>query len=318
MNTAVPLVSVIVPAFNAESWIHEAVGSVTTQSYGHLEIIVVDDGSTDATRVVVAEFQDSRLQVITQEQRGACAARNRGLSLATGSLIQFLDADDVLSSEKIARQVDALKHAAPATIASCEWVHLGSHGIRRPSEQNAWRVTDPIDWLVASLRGGGMMQPAAWLTPRAVIDRAGTWNELLTLHDDGDFFARVLAHAAANLFVDDAVVMYRDNPVGLSKKRNRKAAESALAVCRSRHAVIIERRSDPDALSAIATQYAQFAYEFAPTDSDLADQALDEIAFLGVAPQPIIGGTMFRAVMRLAGFPAAMGFRGFSQRLRTQ
>jgi hypothetical protein len=108
--------------------------------------------------------------------------------------------------------------------------------------------------------------------------------------------------------------MYRDNPSGLSRKRSRPAAESALAVCRSRHVVIIERRSDKEARSAIATQYAQFAYEFARSAPDLAAQAVDQIKSLEVGPEPVVGGTMFRIATRVAGFPTAMGIRNRSYR----
>jgi glycosyltransferase involved in cell wall biosynthesis len=305
---------VIIPAFNAAQWIRESISSVTAQTYSHLEIIVVNDGSTDHTAQIVAELTDPRIHLLSQGQRGAAAARNAGLGVASGRLIQFLDADDLLSPEKIERQVVALERESTASIASCEWVHFGDGGVRKAEQRSAWPVRDPIDWLVRSLRGGGMMQPAGWLTPRTVIDRAGPWNEKLTLHDDGDFFARVLAASDANLFVDDAVVFYRDNPRGLSRQRSRPAAESAFAVCESRHSVIASRRRDRAAHSAIATQYAQFAYEFASSAPDLTARALEQIAALGAPPDAVVGSTVFRRAARLAGFSTAMRLRRLTSR----
>jgi glycosyltransferase involved in cell wall biosynthesis len=316
VTTRAPLVSVIIPAFNAGRWIRDSTGSVITQTYSNLELIVVDDGSTDQTPVFLAELADPRVHVIRQAQLGAAAARNMGLSVARGELIQFLDADDLLSANKIEMQVRALGSAERGCIASCEWVHVTRAEIRKPLETTAWCTEDPIEWLVQSLRGGGMMQPAGWLTPRELIDRAGGWNEELTLHDDGDFFARVLGESTRNIFVEDALVLYRDNAAGLSRQRSRRAAESALAVCRSRHAVIIARRSDIEARSAIATQYAQFAYEFLKDHPDLADQALAEIRTLAVAPDPVIGGPLFRIVAQVSGFPTALGIRRMLSGLR--
>jgi glycosyltransferase involved in cell wall biosynthesis len=310
------LVSVIIPVFNAAQWIRESISSVIAQTYSHLEIIIVDDGSTDETAAVVAELTDPRIHVVRQPQRGAAAARNAGLAIASGRFVQFLDADDLLSAQKIERQVAALDQESADSIASCEWIHLGDAGIRKPEQYTCWRVRDPIEWLVRSLRGGGMMQPAAWLTPRVAIDRAGSWNEKLTLHDDGDFFARVLAACDANIFVDDALVFYRDNPRGLSRQRSRQAAESALAVCDSRRSVITSRRHDRDAHAAIATQYAQFAYEFSSSAADLASRALKQIAALDAPPDAVFGSPHFRRLMRLAGFRAAMTLRRLGARRR--
>ncbi|HMA20940.1 MAG TPA: glycosyltransferase [Gemmatimonadaceae bacterium] len=316
MTGQAQLVSVIIPAFNAAQWIRESISSVIAQTYSHLEIIIVDDGSTDDTAAVIAEFTDPRIHVVCQPQRGAAAARNAGLAIARGHFVQFLDADDLLSAEKIERQVVALEQASAGSVASCEWVHLDDAGIRKAEQRTAWRVRDPIEWLVRSLRGGGMMQPAGWLTPRAVIDRAGSWNEKLTLHDDGDFFARVLAASDANVFVDDALAFYRDNPRGLSRQRSRQAAESAFAVCESRRSVIASRRHDRDAHAAIATQYAQFAYEFASLAPDLASRALERIAAFDAAPDAVFGTLHFRRFMRLAGFRPAMLMRRLSARIR--
>jgi glycosyltransferase involved in cell wall biosynthesis len=316
VTSEAPLVSVIMPAFNAVQWIRESISSVISQSYQQLEIIVVDDGSADNTSVAAAEFTDPRIQLISQARSGAASARNSGLAVATGHYIQFLDADDLLSEHKIERQVAALKDETGDSVASCEWVHLDGGKIRKPDQRSGWRVRDPVEWLVQSLRGGGMMQPGCWLTPRAVIDRAGLWNERLTLHDDGEFFGRVLANAGANVFVEGATVLYRSNPRGLSSQRNRNATESAFAVCESRHAVIAARRNDDDALAAIATQYAQFAYEFASSAPDLAPRALRAIVALRTPVDPILGGPVFRALSRVVGFPTAMGIRSAISRFK--
>jgi glycosyltransferase involved in cell wall biosynthesis len=305
------------PAFNAGQWIRESISSVINQSYPHLEIIVIDDGSADNTSLAVAEFTDSRIHLVSQARKGAAGARNAGMAIATGDYIQFLDADDLISDQKIEQQMSALRNEPADSVASCEWVHLENGTIRKPAQRSAWRESDPIEWLVQSLRGGGMMQPACWLTPRAVIDRAGPWNENLTLHDDGEFFARVLTNANSAVFVEDATVLYRDNPRGLSRQRSRIAAESAFAVCEARHAIIAARRNDSDALAAIATQYAQFAYEFAFSAPDLSSRALQTIASLHSPVDPIVGGPVFQILMRIAGFPTAMGIRRFTRYLNT-
>ena len=305
-----PLVSVIIPALDAEPWIHVALSSVIGQTWDRLEVIVVDDGSRDGTRDVVTGMSDPRVRLVTQEHRGASAARNRGFAECSGELIQFLDADDVLGSEKIALQVTALRDAPDGSVASCAWASFSS-GIddATTTPEPVWEVSDPVEWLARSLGGEGMMQPGCWLVPRPVVEAAGPWDETLTLHDDGEYFARVLTRAARNVFVPQAMVYYRAVPGSLSRRRGRAAAESALAVCRSRHATLSAARDDDFTRRAIATQYAQFAYEFGPASRDLASAALAEMSALGVEPLSSVGGGSFKRAARLLGADAAIRLR---------
>jgi len=102
-----PRISVIIPAFNAADCVHRAVDSVLEQSFQDVELLLVDDGSTDDTRVVLAEYGD-RLRLLTKENGGPAAARNHGLQHAHGEYVAFLDADDYWKAEKLERQVELL------------------------------------------------------------------------------------------------------------------------------------------------------------------------------------------------------------------
>lgn len=99
-----PLVSIIIPCYNAESFIGEAIESALAQTYPNVEVIVIDDGSTDGSLGVIRTFGD-RIRWESGPNRGGCAARNRGIELAAGEWVQFLDADDLLYPDKLARQV---------------------------------------------------------------------------------------------------------------------------------------------------------------------------------------------------------------------
>jgi glycosyltransferase involved in cell wall biosynthesis len=102
-----PLVSVIIPTYNFASFLPKAIDSCLNQTYQNLEIIVVDDGSTDHTREVVQGFKD-KIIYIYQDNQGVSAARNTGLELATGDFITFLDADDYLTEDSIQVRLDVL------------------------------------------------------------------------------------------------------------------------------------------------------------------------------------------------------------------
>ncbi|HEX3627758.1 MAG TPA: glycosyltransferase family A protein, partial [Verrucomicrobiae bacterium] len=117
-----PLVSVLIPAYNAEKWIAETIASALGQTWPNKEIIVVDDGSTDRTLSVVRQFTSKSVNVVSQTNRGAAAARNKAYSLSQGDYIQWMDADDLLSPDKIARQMEAVEQFPDRRkMISCGW-----------------------------------------------------------------------------------------------------------------------------------------------------------------------------------------------------
>src|SRR5713101_6428833 len=101
-----PLVSILIPAYNAQSWIGETLQSAISQTWDRKEIIVVDDGSKDDTLAIARQFESCGVRVVTQKNQGAAAARNKAFSLSQGDFIQWLDADDLLASDKITKQLE--------------------------------------------------------------------------------------------------------------------------------------------------------------------------------------------------------------------
>lgn len=124
MSQESPLVSVVVPAYNAEKWIGHTIASAVAQSYRHLEIIVVNDGSTDRTAVIVedAAIHDCRIRFFSNPNRGLSLTRNFGIDRARGDLIAPLDADDLWHPDKIARQVEVLQSSPPEVGLVYCWV----------------------------------------------------------------------------------------------------------------------------------------------------------------------------------------------------
>lgn len=124
-----PLVSVIVPAFNAEHYIEETLRSIVSQTYEQVEICVVDDGSTDKTATIVARF-GSRVRYFRQANSGGCAApRNTGIAGCSGSYLTFIDADDIMPPERIERQVEFLQKNPEVGIVFCDYRNFGTTGL---------------------------------------------------------------------------------------------------------------------------------------------------------------------------------------------
>ena len=101
-----PLVSIIIPVYNASKYVEQSVYSAINQTYRNIEVIAVDDGSTDNSYELLKTIKDTRLKVFKQLNQGACVARNRGIQESTGEYVKFLDADDFLYQDAIERQVE--------------------------------------------------------------------------------------------------------------------------------------------------------------------------------------------------------------------
>src|SRR5438093_3355190 len=106
-----PLVSILIPAYNAERWIAETMRSALRQTWPNKEILVVDDGSTDQTLRIARQFPSKAISVVSQKNQGAAAARNKAFDLCQGDYVQWLDADDLLSPDKIAKQMEAAEQS---------------------------------------------------------------------------------------------------------------------------------------------------------------------------------------------------------------
>src|SRR6516225_4929821 len=143
-----PKVSVIIPCFNAEPYIGETLESVFAQSWPNIELIVVDDGSTDNSESVIRNTK--QVCLIRQERRGAAAARNRDLAQSSGEFIQFLDADDILDPDKISLQMARLKERTDC-VASAEWGRFyGTPSTTAFVREDNWEDLPSVEWLVRS------------------------------------------------------------------------------------------------------------------------------------------------------------------------
>ncbi|MEO0559479.1 MAG: glycosyltransferase family A protein [Bacteroidota bacterium] len=315
-----PLVSVLVTAYNAEPWIADTLASVRAQSYANLELVVVDDGSTDRTLEIASSFEHPRCTVIAQENQGACAARNRALSEASGDFIQYLDADDLLAPEKIEIQVQRLLQEPNGTVASGPWVRFydASPPPDRPAPNRDWHDYTPAsDWLLDSWAQNGMFASFAWLTPRSVIEAAGPWNERIKRNQDGEFFARVLLNAHSIAFCGGAWGFYRSGIAGsVSARRGASLATSLFDTTELCVQHLGALGDTPDVRAAQAACWEQFMFEAYPLSRSLAREAEARANALGGGGRQPDGGRLFRLLRDTIGWKAAVRFQSVWYRVR--
>jgi glycosyltransferase involved in cell wall biosynthesis len=212
------LVSILIPAYNAESFITETIRCALGQTWPRKEIIVVDDGSPDKTYEVAKRLESAEVKVVRQENGGAPSARNRAFSLAQGTYIQWLDADDLLHPDKIRLQLNGADSGSTSrTLLTCSWGKFFFDKERAVfSPDSLWRDLDPIDWIATKFSDGVWMNPAVWLVSRKLTELAGPWDSRIARSgdDDGEYICRVVGASDRVRFVADARCYYRIGTVG--------------------------------------------------------------------------------------------------------
>ena len=314
-----PLVSIIIPCHNAAPWLAETLESALAQTWPEKEIILVDDGSTDGSLEVARGYESRGVCVLRQANRGAAAARNAGLAAARGDYLQFLDADDLLEPDKIAVQMDRLLASPPRHMASGAWARFR----RDPREatfvpEPNWRDLSGLEFLLLHYEAGWMMLPAAWLCPRPLLDDAGSWNERLTLNDDGEYFGRVMLAAAGILFCGAARSYYRSGLRGSLSRRKDVAALRSLWLSTELNCgrMLAAAQDSPRVRAAAANGWQRLAFESYPTAPDLAAAAERHAAHLGGSPFPLPAGPGFHRMARWTGWRFAKRLHDAWLRLR--
>jgi glycosyltransferase involved in cell wall biosynthesis len=280
-----PLVSILVPAYNAEEWIAESIRSAIAQTWTRKEIIIVDDGSSDHTAEVARQFASKEVVVLSTENQGAAKARNHALKVSQGDYIQWLDADDLLAPDKVERQLAAARESCDrSTLLSSSWAYFNyrTQGARFVATA-LWQDLAPIEWLLRKTGENLHMQTATWLTSRELADKAGNWDTRLLSDDDGEYFCRVLLASKGTRFVRDAKVYYRVVPsnrlsrIGMSDRK-----KEAMLLSMRLHVAYLRSLEESERVRKACLTYIQNWLEFFyPERPDLVEQLQSLAAELG-------------------------------------
>lgn len=235
MNTS-PMVTTIIPAFNAEPWLAAAIDSALLQDVDQ-EILVINDGSKDRTAEIAAAYPPP-VRLITKTNGGVSSARNIGLEEAKGEFIAFLDADDVWLPGKLRKQLDAFRAFPSTGTVVCDEMHVNDQGqVVKESffatksffdelpKQTAI-AAKPMTWLVKE----SFFPTSGVVTRRRTAQQAGKFDETLSIVEDRDYWIRLVKFDPV-VVVPDILLKYRlANPMGLSITGQKKWAENLFSV----------------------------------------------------------------------------------------
>jgi len=271
-----PLVSILMPAYNAEEWITDTLQSALAQTWEPKEIVIVDDGSKDRTFEIARKFESEQVRVVRQENQGAAAARNKAYSLCRGEYIQWLDADDLLAPDKIERQMQAaMAEKNPKMLYTASWGRFMYRASRADfSPTDLWCDLSPAEFLLRKLAGKVAMQTATWLVTRELTEAAGPWDTTMYVDDDGEYFCRVLLASQGVRFVPESKVYYRAvgssslSFIGRSQLKLDALWRSVQIHIRS----LLSVQNDDRARAACVQHLQNYVFDFHPARPDIVEQ----------------------------------------------
>ena len=217
------MVSVVIPCYNAAKFLEKTVNSVFSQTYSDYELILIDDGSTDNTAEIINSYGD-RVRAKFTPNRGASSARNLGTSLATGNFIQYLDADDILLPNALAKRITALEQT-DTDISYSNWQKLEENlsGDFELGELITRKIEDINEDPEIAIFTDFWGPPASLMYRKAIVDKIGGWNESLPIIQDARFLLDASLFGAKFVHVAEIDSYYRVHKKNSLSKRSRTA-----------------------------------------------------------------------------------------------
>lgn len=271
-----PLVSIIIPLYNAENYIEDCIFSLLQQTYKEIEIIIVDDGSSDNSLAIARQYESEIVHIYSQKNKGACAARNYGFEKSKGEYVQFMDADDTIDDKKVELQIEKLRNYGfdPTIVAFCKWQYLENPCVAL-DDRICHDYDNPVDMLVDFILCPHWMYPHAYLVHRELVKKTEGWDENILKNQDGEFFARIKTVASKLVFVDRTCVYYRSQtPGSLSKGLSYEKQESVLETL-IRISEIIRRSANVKKDQAVKIYLLDFIDRFYPYYNNICQKAMD-------------------------------------------
>jgi glycosyltransferase involved in cell wall biosynthesis len=305
-----PLISVIIPVFNAENYIAQSIQSVLSQTFTDFELLVIDDGSTDTSATVIERFSDARIHYFHKPNEGQCKTLNLGISKSKGRYIKFLDADDYLNHDHLSALVTRLQtipdEQQSEILYLCKWQRFsGVCDLWPMGHRPEWRDAEAVSFIEKALGNGPDMLPAwQWLIPTGILERVGGWNEELGLGNDFEFSIRLILASRRIVFCEGAIVYYRsDLRANMSSDTSLKTILSVLQASRIGIANILSTYNSREIRSVCADKLMAWLISYYPyIGRQLVSIVEAEINELGGSKLDVGWGPKMRFMRHLFGW----------------
>lgn len=291
-----PLVTVIIPAYNAAAYLPKCIQSIQSQEYQNLEILVINDGSSDQTHQICKDFssRDSRVVEISQQNAGVSAARNKGIQMASGQYIQFVDADDVLESSAIRRLVHCMTETAADVAFFKYWefsnyddINMPDNSSLRYHEYSMLNQQETFHWIHKGLITNNVW--ALFFDSDFLRENQLLFDKNIPFGEDILFIYQVASAASQFVYLSIQLYGYRNNPNSAVHQRSATFAESDLQVVLQLDTIQQQGLNfDPDGYPALRKRLLIDAYSMLPnkkttqTEQDIADRIHTEIHNIGI------------------------------------
>jgi glycosyltransferase involved in cell wall biosynthesis len=313
-NCSPPLVSIIIPTFNAEKYIYATIQSCIMQSYKNIEIIIIDDSSNDNTLSIIKQFLDSRIIVFNLGYNiGAQNARNFGIQKAKGSLIQFLDHDDIIDIDKIYYQIKAY------SIYGDDYIYSSNQGIINNNIKSLHKsyniyhrdFTALEYFRLSSKQFGRYLTTGNWLLPRKILNKTHGWDVNSGINDDGEYFMRIILFSSGIKYSDRSFFYFRiDSENSLSKSCNNYEKYSKWFNSYLSYSSNFKLKFNYRDYAELSLNYFSKYYCFGfPLTSKLRLLCINEINKLGYARPLPMGSVKFKIISRIFGVNNSLKFR---------
>ncbi len=299
-----PLVSILIPLYNSEKYIAETIESCLRQTYKAIEIILVDDGSTDDSLKIARKYEKeyTHILVFSQKNSGAPTARNRAFVESLGEFVVFLDSDDLLHPNNIELQIKTLitldksivsfgeMSSFQKDISACTFKKL-------PSQRN---YDNPIDYILDEKNHGfNTTVPFLWMIPRNIVEVSGGWNESLIINQDTEFIYKIILNSEGLRFTPNALGYYRlDNTESISRKMSHKKAIALVHSISLLEKTILKYERTHRVYKHFAKSYKYMMYRLYPDHVEAVDLAYKHYKRIGIK-FVYIGGKKFKYLNKL-------------------
>lgn len=315
-----PLVSIIIPVYNAEEYIVDTIESCLNQRYSQFEILVINDGSSDNSEALIETIEDPRIKYFKLENRGPCYARNYGMERAAGELLQFLDADDILHPEKLSQQIDQyLKYGDEFIYSAIMGCIVKNEKSLEEGFEFYYRnlsVTEYFKKMFGNF--GKYFTTGIWLVPKNIIQKTGIWDEKVKINNDGEFFSRAILLSKGVIFSPGAIFYYRrDVPMSVSKNFVSKEIYKSWLYSYTCYAYHFQQNLDNEIAKELGRKALSVYYcNSYPKYPDLLKECKRGIQELGFKSPVPHGGKTFKQIAGVLGVDFALKIRALKDRIK--